>query len=206
MSKVGTMGKLVVGIAVILALAALAVEVVAPRLAATAIEDHVRDRTTGVLGVSADVGPFPVVTRLLATDEVGRVTITLDEVAGQQLTFTWVALDLEGVRLDREALYGGDVLVRGIDRGRVTAAVDVNTLAEAIGVPVRVEGGTLVFEIAGADVPLPLAVEGRTLRLPPGLPTVVLPDAVPCAPTETAVRESRIELACTVERTPPILE
>lgn len=200
------MKKLVVGIVVLLALGALIVEMIAPRLAATSIEDHVRDRTTGVLGISAEVGPFPVVTRLLATDKVPRVRITLDEVAGQGLTFVWVSFDLEGVQLDRDALLGGAVRVRGIDRGRVTAAVDVNTLAEAAGVPIRVEGGTLVAEIAGADIPLPLALEGRTLRLPPGLPAVVLPEVVPCAPTETAVRESRIELACTIDRTPPILE
>lgn len=200
------MRKLVLGLVVLLLLAVLGVELVAPRLAADAIEEHVRERTDGLVGVSAEVGTFPVVARLLATRKVSRLDVSLDEVAGQQLSFAEVRFALEGVTLDRDALLGGAVRVHDVDGGRVTAVIDVNAIAEALGVPVRLEGDTLVAEVAGSRIEVPLALEGRGLRLPAGLPPLALPELVPCAPTETEVREDRIELSCEVTGVPVILE
>lgn len=197
--------KLLVGLLLLVVVAALAVELVAPQLAASRIEEHVRGQTSGVVEVSADVGTFPVVSRLLLTERVSRLGVTLSEVAGQQLTFAAVRFDLHGVELDRNALLSGDVRVQGMRGGQATAVLDVNALSDAAGVPVRIEEGTLVAEVGGTRLELPLAVEGRALRLPGGLPAVALPDLVPCAPTETAVHGDRIELSCTLEEVPSIL-
>lgn len=199
------MKKLAIALVVLVALGGLAVELVAPRLAASSIEDHVSEQLAGVVGVSADVGTFPVVTRLLVTERVPRLGVTLDELAGQQLTFASVRFDLRGVELDRDALLGGDVRVRSIEGGQVTATVDVNALADAIGVPVQLEGGSLVAEVGGSRLEIPLAVEGGALRLPAGLPAVTVPDVVPCAPTETVVHDDTIELSCALESVPTFL-
>lgn len=199
------MKKLFVGLVLLVVLLALAVELVAPQLAASSIEDHVRSQTEGVVGVSADVGPFPVVTRLLATERVQRLSVTLDEVAAQQLTFTSVQLELRGVELDRNELLDGNVRVRGMQGGRATAHLDGNALTEALGVPVRVEDDRLFTEVAGQEIEVPLATQDGELALPAELPDIVLPDLVTCTDVTTAVEDDRIELSCTLQDVPFIL-
>ncbi|HVL98128.1 MAG TPA: LmeA family phospholipid-binding protein [Egibacteraceae bacterium] len=199
------MKKVLVGLLLLLAVVALAIEVVAPQLAEARIEEHVQARTEGAVGVSADVGTFPVVTRLLATERLPRLAVTLDEVAGQQLTFTSVRFELRGVSLDRDALLAGNVRVRGMQSGHVTVTADAAALQEAIGAPVRLEGGSVIADVAGRQVQLPLALEGGALRLPGGLPTLALPDVVPCTTADTAVLDGRIELSCALEEVPLIL-
>lgn len=198
------MKKVLFGLVVLLAVAALAVELVAPQLASARIEERVQEQTAGALDVSAQVGPFPVVTRLLATNKVPRLSVTIDEVVGQQLPVAAVRFELDGVTLDRDALLGGDVRVRDIDRGRVTAVLDPNALTDALGVPVRIEDGALVVEIAGTEQRLPLGSEGGAL--PAGLADLPLPDIVPCAPDETATSGDRIELSCTFDVPPVFLQ
>lgn len=197
------MKKLLIGLVLLLALAALGVELIAPQLAASSIEDHVRTQTEGVVGVSADVGPFPVVTRLLATERVGRLGVTLDEVAAQQLTFTSVRLELTGVELDRNELLDGNVRVRGMQGGQATAVLDVNALTDALGVPVRVEDGRLFTEVAGTEVEVPLD-EGGALSLP-GLSAIALPDLVSCTDVTAVVEDDRVQLSCTLHDIPFVL-
>lgn len=172
------MKKVLFGLVVLLAVAALVVELVAPQVASTRIEERVQAQTADVLGVSAKVGPFPVVTRLLATNKVPSLRITIDEIVGQQLPVAAVRFELEGVTLDRDALLSGEVRVRDIDRGRVTAVLDPN-VADALGV----QGGAL----------------------PAGLPDIALPGILPCTPRETATRGDRIELSCAIDVPPAFL-
>jgi len=199
------MKKLLIGLLLVVAVLALVIELVAPRLAASSIEDHVRAQTQGAAGVSADVGTFPVVTRLLATERVPRLGVTLDEVAGQQLTFASVRLELRGVQLDREALLAGDVRVRGMRGGQATATLDADALSRALGAPVRIEGERVFVEAAGTEVEVPLDVGGDALTLPAGLPAITLPDVVPCTDTATTVQDGRIHLSCTLDDIPFIL-
>lgn len=197
------MKKLLIGLVLLLALAGLGVELVAPQLAASSIEDHVSAQTEGVVGVSADVGPFPVVTRLLVTERVGRLGVTLDEVAAQQLTFTSVRLELTGVELDRNELVAGNVRVRGMQGGQATAVLDVNALSDTLGIPVRVEDDRLFTEVAGTEVEVPLG-EGGALSLP-GLSAIALPDLVSCTDVTTVVEDDRVQLSCTLHDIPSIL-
>lgn len=199
------MKKLLIGLVVLVGVAALVVELIAPQLAASSIEDHVRTQTDDVVGVSAEVGSFPVVTRLLATGRVQRLAVALDEVAAQQLTFASVHLELHGVELDRDALLNGDVRVRGMRGGQATAVLDGNALTEALGVPVRVEDDRVFVEVAGTEVQVPLESQGRTLALPPGLPDITLPDLLSCTDVRTALEDGRVQLSCTLEEVPFIL-
>lgn len=199
------MKKLLIGLVLLVAVAAVAVELVAPQLAASSIEDHVRTQTDGVVEVSAEVGSFPVVTRLLATERVQRLAVSLEEVAAQELTFASVRLELHGVELDRDALLNGNVRVRGMRGGEATAALDANALTEALGIPVRVEDDRLFVEVAGTEVEVPLETQGRTLSLPPGLPDIILPDLLTCADVTTVVEDDRIQVSCTLDEVPPIL-
>lgn len=199
------MKKLLIGLLLVVAVLALAIELIAPRLAASSIEDHVRAQTEGAAGVSADVGTFPVVTRLLATERVRRLGVTFDELAGQQLTFASVRLELRGVQLDREALLAGDVRVRGMQGGQATATLDADALSQGVGAPVRIEGERVFVEVAGTEVEVPTVIQGRALALPAGLPAITLPDLVPCTDIAAAAQDGRIQLSCTLDDVPHVL-
>lgn len=199
------MKKLLVGFVVLVAVLAVAVELLAPVLAALQIEEQVRERARDAAGVEADVGTFPVVTRLLATERVRRVEVTLDEVARQELRFTAVSYELRGVRLDREALLRGDVRVTAIQGGQVTAEVAPDALTEALGVPVEVQDGLL--SAAGVDADVVPEVQGRSLVLPAGgLPGIALPDdLIPCQP-EATIEGDRVRITCALQDVPFILQ
>lgn len=203
------MGKLLVGFVVVVSVLALVVELLAPTLVEDRIAAHVQERTEGAVGVSADVGTFPVVTRLLATERLPHVGVTLEEVAVQQLTFASVRLGLRGVELDRGALLSGEVRVRSVEAGELTAALDADALSSSLGLPVRVEGERLLVGPAGAEIEVPLdAVEG-VLSLP-GLDVAALQllddRFLPCAtPPVIDLVEDRVVVSCSLEGVPFVL-
>lgn len=178
--------KKLVGVVVVLAVLALGVELAAPLLAASRIEQNVRERMDGAAEVSADVGTFPLVTRLVATERLRRLELTLDEVAGQQLTVARVRFDLHGLRLDRDALLRGDVRVTGMRGGTVTAELAADVLSEALGVPVDAIVG-----------------EGQSASLPVGtLP--VDDELLPCEP-QASRDGDRVILTCGLTDVPALL-
>lgn len=202
------MRKLLLALLVLVVLLTVAVELLAPPLVEDRIAAHVRDRTAGVVGVEADVGPFPVVARLLATERIGRVGLTLEDVGGLQVEFATVRFGLRDVVLDRAALLDGDVRVRGVGAGEVTATIDTAALADTLGVPVRIESGQLV--VGSAEVPVPIDVVGDALALPGAdVPAIDLVDDTffPCAAPPTAeLAEGRVVLTCVVETVPLVLQ
>lgn len=203
------MGKLLVGFVVIVAVLALAVELLAPPIVEDRIAEHVRERAQGAVGVSVDVGTFPVVTRLLATERLPRVGVTLDEVALQQLTFASVRLELRGVELDRAALLSGEVRVRSVEGGELTAAVDADALSSSLGLPVRIEGGRLFVGLEGAGIEVPLETVEGVLALP-GVDAAALQllddRLLPCAtPPAADLAEGRLVVSCGLEGVPFVL-
>lgn len=202
------MRKVFVGLLVVIVLLAAAVELLAPPVIEDRIEAHVRERSAGTVGVSADVGPFPVVTRLLATEKVGRLGVTLDEVAGVDVSFASVRFGLRGVALDRAALLNGNIRVRSIDAGEVTATIDVAVLSDRLGVPLRVEGDQLV--VGAAEIPVPIDVVSGLLTLPGadvGGLELIDERYLPCAAPPTAeLGEGRVLLSCTLEGVPLVLQ
>lgn len=199
------MKKLLVGFVILVAVLAVVLELLAPVLAGLQIEEQVRERARDAAGVDAEVGTFPVVTRLLATQRVRRMAVTLDEVARQEVRFTAVRYELQGVRLDREALLRGDVRVTAIRGGQVTAEVTPGALTEALGVPVDVQDGLL--SAAGIDAGVVPQVQGRSLVLPAGgLPGIPLPeDLIPCQ-AEARVEDDSVQVTCALQDVPFILQ
>lgn len=198
------MKKFVVGPLVLVAALAVVVELVAPPLAESRLEQRARERSGQVAGVRADIDSFPMVTRLLLTERLRSLTITLDEVAGQQMTFTTVSFELQRVRLEREALLAGDVRVRDIDTGVVTAELDAGALGQALGAPVLIEPDGIT--IGGRDVPLPGAGGEDASPLPDvDLPNLPLPDElIPCEP-DVEVADGRLRLSCRIDTVPFML-
>lgn len=202
------MRKLLLVVGLVLLAAVGAAEALAPPFVEARVEDQVRERTRGVTGVRADVGSFPLVTRVLLTGEVSSLTVHLEEVARQRLRVVDVAVSMRGIALDRGALLGGEVEVTGIDRGALTASIPEEALASALGVPVTLGPDQVSATAGGQEVTADLTVEGTDLVLAgaAGLDArVALPaDILPCTP-DVDVTADAVELSCLFEEVPDVL-
>lgn len=178
------MRKLIVGLVVLLGLG-IAGELVAPSIAEAKIDEAVRARSSGQVGVDADIRSFPFVTRLLLTGRVDKTDVTLTQVAGTNLTFTAVTYDVKGLQLDRTALYQQKIKISAIDKATVTARVDTAAIAAAYGLD-----EDKINEFLAVIAP----------RLKAALPR----DLIPCEPV-FRVDPGSVTLSCTFTEIPPII-
>lgn len=161
------------------------------------IESRVRARTNGLAGVTADVDSFPLVTRLLLTGRVARVSVDADEVASQGITFVDLRFTAEGIELDRSKFLTRDAEVRDVDRGTVSARILPEELSAAFGV-------AQVLEAEGFEIE---AREGQLVLLRDGgqVATAPLPDDLfPCAPSGR-LEPDGLGLSCTFTELPALL-
>lgn len=196
--------KRIAGIAsIVAALLAVAAELVAPRLVADRVEQGVRERSSEATAVRADAGAFPFLPTLLAQGQVRRLSVTLEQVAGQQVPIAEVTFGLEGIQLDRDALFAGEVEVTDIDTGTVTLELELGPLGDALGDALSGLGG--IGEL-GPDA---FTVRERTLVIAPaGVAGAEVPlpgELLPCAPDQVAVGDGVVRLSCAFTEVPGIL-
>lgn len=176
--------------------AALVVELVAPLVVEERIEEEVGGATRGAAAVEADLDSFPFVTRLLLTGRITRLSVTLEQLLRRRLRFSTLRFELEGIRLDRPALYRRRLELEEIAAGRVTAVVSEDALAAA-GPSVDLGAGEVVADAVGHT--LVLAVAGTTVQSLP-LPA----ELFPCDPA-ARLQEESIVVSCTVDEVPALL-
>lgn len=190
-------------------LAVLAGADVAARGAAERRLEERAVRAAGGVGATAtaEVGSFPFLPRLLLTGSVPDVRVRAQPVTAGPLTLAAVEVDLDGVVLDRSALYGGQVRLRGIDGGTVTVELDAGVLTEALGVPVEIAEGAL--KVAGAGLPVVAraeVVDGTLVVSAAGVAALRLAvprtELSPCRAAEVTVVGDRLRLVCRIEAVP----
>jgi hypothetical protein len=151
------------------------------------IEKEVAQRTRDTTAVEADIDSFPLAASVLLTGKVRKLTVTLDRVARVGVRFASVAFAVSGIEVDRPAILQGRAKIRSIDKGTVTATLELGALGR-------------LASLAGIDV----SIEGRTLRAG-GVSLEIPEDLVPCEP-RSHVEDERIILTCTVTEVPEILQ
>lgn len=161
-------------------------EFAATPIAERVIEQEVTGRYRDAASVNADIDSFPLVARVVVTEKIGRLTVTLERIAQQTITYAEVRFELSGIVLDRSALLRGDPRVERIDRGSVTATIDIAALE---GIP----------SLEAADV----RVDGRILRAGPTA-IEIDKELVPCTP-QARVEGDRIILSCEIDEVPQSL-
>lgn len=168
-----------------------AAEVMAPRLVEDRVEERAHENARGAAAVEADAGSFPFVPRLLLDAEVASLAVTLTEVAGAELQFSRITFELQGIQLDRDRLFDGEVEVTDIDTGMVTAELTDDALGAAGGI-----------------APGEVEVDGRTLSLGPADVSpgqVVVPELLlPCEP-QAETTEEGLRLSCVFHEVPQVL-
>lgn len=200
--------RTLVTLLIVLLVIGVGIELAATPLVESRMEQRVQENTEGTVSVNADIDSFPMITRLLVTEELRRATIHVDELAEQDLPLTAVSLTLHGVVLDRDRLVRGDLEVRSIRSGRLRAEITEQRLSEALEVPVQIDGGTLRVEAQDRTVNFDLLLSAGRLRLEiPGVGGVsgaFDTDTLPCRP-EATVFDDRIVLNCTFGSVPGVL-
>lgn len=200
------MKKLLLALVLLVVAAGLVAEVLTPRLVEARIEERVADNTEGRVTVEANVQSFPFLPGLATEGKIRRLTLTLDDVFGQQLPAD-ASFDLEGIHLDRQALLEGTVEVRDVDRGTVSVEVTEQTLSDALGVPVDIRPDAVVLNPAGVSVEADLAVEAGNVVISAagvGGLDVPLPENLPCEPV-LEQEGGVVRLSCGFEGLPAIL-
>ncbi len=172
----------------------LSVELVAPRVAESRIEERAAQRTADVARVDADVRSFPMVTRLLLTGRVNRLDVTLEEVSRQRLTFASIRFEFHGVLMDRGALAQREARIEDIDRGRIVGELLEGDLAAALGAAFELLPGEVA--VGMEDRRLTIGREGR-----PGLSVPIPDDLFPCDPS-AELQDGAVVISCTIHEVP----
>lgn len=173
------------------------------------MEERVRERTRDVAGFSADVDSFPVVTRLLVTGRIRHMTLTLDRLVRQRVTFATVRLTVEGLELDRDRLLRHqEIEVRDMETGMLTAELTDDVLSDLVGAPVELRPGQVSVILGGTAVTAQPEIRGRTLRLGGRRATalsVTLPEELASCNPDLVVQLGRMLLSCRLQELPSLL-
>jgi hypothetical protein len=177
-------------------------------------ESQLRDRVQAAASPTGDskarIDSFPFTLRLLGSGEVSRIRASAAGVTVEGLTFARVAVDLEGVTLDRDRLLNErKVVLSSLERGTATAEVTAEQLSDRLGIPVTLEAGRARVRVAGQTATATASVSNNTLRLSvsglsvPALRIPKLP-LVPCV-ANAEILPGRVRLTCSVDTVPPEL-
>lgn len=203
--------KLLTLAVVLAAIVVVGAELVVPPRIEEVIEARVAERVPEAASVTAELTGVPIVARGLATGEVERLLVTLDEVARPEITISSVAVDVRGIEISRQALIDGEIDLERVDRAELTALITEGDLEEALpsGIdlslrPGRVEA-TVVGQTVGSDVTV---AGGRVIfdlgPLPDASVALPGPELFPC-PLDGEVVEGAVRLSCTLEQVPDYL-
>ncbi len=204
--------RFLVLVVVVVAVVTVAAEIVVPPRIEEAIAERVAAQVPEAASVRAELDSFPVVAQGLATGEVQRLVVTLEEVARPEVTIEQVQVEATAIEVGRRALFGGEVDLERIGRGELRAVVTEADLEEALpveGIDLTLSAGraeaTLAGQTAGSDVEV---VDGRVRFDLGALPDVSValpgPDFFPCT-LQGEVVQGAVHLGCTLERVPDYL-
>lgn len=182
--------------------------------AKSAAEERLEDRAQEAAGaganVTADIRSFPFLGRLLLSGSVPEVRVRARDVEAPPLTLAQVRVDLDGVTLERNALYGGNVHLKDISSGEISVLLDAGLLTRLLGVPITIDGDEVTVTVAGQPVTADAEVQGGSLVLRvAGLPVLSLPKVttplVACTATRVEVEGEQVRLTCALDTVPPVL-
>jgi hypothetical protein len=185
----------------------VAADVAARAVAETQLRDRVAVEAGSAGPTTARIDSFPFLGRLLTAGDVSRIRVASADVTVEGLTLARVAVDLRGVRIDRDRLFSEQkVVLSDLESGTATAEVTAEQLSERLGVDVTLEAGRARVRVAGQSVTATASVSDNVLRLVvsgvnvPALRIPRLP-LLPCV-ADAEILPGRIRLTCSVDEVP----
>lgn len=204
--------RVLLALVLIVVVALVGSELVVPPRIEEAIEARVASAVPEASSVRVEVDSFPVVARGLATGEVQRLEVTLGDVALPSLAIESVRVEAIGIEVERRALVDGEVDLRRIDEGRLTALVTEAALEDALPgniADLALSPGRVEVTVLGQTVGSDVEVADGQVRFDLGpLPDVSVslpgPAFFPCVLAGEVV-DGAVRLGCTLERVPEYL-
>ena len=149
---------------------------------------------------SVDIRSFPFLPGLLASGTVPRIDADVRDVPVERLRFDFIAVELHGVRLDRDELTRNRrVVLQAIERGQVRGEVRQDVLSDLLGVPIHLEPGRAEVTVRGLTLGAELSVTDGRLRvsgLGITLPAIELTGPLlPCI-ADAVILSGRVALTC----------
>lgn len=196
----------VVGIGLVLLLVVF--DVVARLVAESKLASRAEEALADAGSAEADISSFPFLGRLLLSNTIPRVQVTVRGGRAGPLRLAAVAVDARAVELDRAALFSGKVRVDDIDRGVVAVELDARSLSETLNVPVAIAGGRVRVNVRGADLDADVEpgrngeVVLRVARLPAFTVPVPRTPLLACSGTRAEVVGDRVRLSCEIDDVP----
>ncbi|MDQ4094964.1 MAG: LmeA family phospholipid-binding protein [Actinomycetota bacterium] len=148
--------------------------------------------------VEADVSSFPLVTRLMVTEEVRHMEVALTNIAFEEITFDTLTIEAGRIELPRRRLLDRNLRPTGIGSGSVTAFVSRASLEASLGASLpeidpaatsaTFEAGTLTIEIPGV----------------PAVSVSIPEEALPCSGVGEVTGDG-IRMRCDVDEIPPVV-
>ena len=204
--------RFLVLLVVVAACVVVAAELVVPPRIEEEVEARVVAEVPEARSVEVEVGSFPVVARGLATGELQRLVVVLDEVAHPEITVDRIQVELVGIDVSRRALLTGDVELQAVDRGELWAVISEADLEDALPggvVDLELTAGRAEASVAGQTVGSDVVVADGALVFDLGrLPNLTVPlpgpELFPC-PLQGEVVEGAVRLGCTLDQVPDYL-
>lgn len=204
--------KLLLGLVVIAAGALGLAEVALPPTIEQVVAQRVEAAGLGQRDVEVTLTGFPVVARALATGDVERVVVRLDEVDTGPLTFATVVADVRGSVIEREALLDGALSFESVDGVELSGAIEAEEVSRLLppGMSdLTLRPGEVSVTVAGQRLTAGVSASGGVLTVTPaGLGSLDLPlpggELFPCA-LGGEVADGVVRVSCTLDEVPPWL-
>lgn len=172
-----------------------------------------------VPGARAHVGisSFPFLGHLAASGTISELSVHLGDLpAGPlafnglhfgALTFSDVDIHVDDLRMRRDPLLHGRVMIDRIRQATVTAVLDQKTLDQSVGLPITLGDGTV--GIGGLSLPAQISVRLRQITVTvPDQITLSLSapplDVLPCL-GRVDIAPGSLRLSCAIHRLPGVL-
>lgn len=162
-----------------------------------------------VANVEASIDSFPFLWRAAADGEVSSFTIDLFDIRDERLDVRELSITGDGIRFDRNELFGGTVRVRDVDSATASLTLTQEAVSDAVGVPVVFGPGSIGVETpAGTVTTTARVVDGVLSFEAPGVGTLTLDlplqEYLPCPPSAEA-QQGVVVLTCTADELPPVV-
>lgn len=195
----------------VLAVGALAFDVVLKNRAEAELAAEVADRVPETTGVQARISSFPFVGRLLLSNKVPKVVVTAQHTSVEQVSLNDIRVEVEDVEMDSDEAMDGRAVVRSIGRGSVKAELRQDQINSRLprGFQVQIQQGRATVSGPNAvQAQLVNSPEGRVQLLVARRSVFELPfpktELLPCNPTGTFI-SGAVRLDCAFDEIPALL-
>jgi hypothetical protein len=196
---------LLVGVAIIVAGLAVA-DIWIRHKVQSEVASHIDSELPGS-HATVSISSFPFVGRLITSGTVPKLTVDVDNVQVDGITFGAIDIVVHQLKVDTSQLTSAKVVLRSISSGSVTADIPQTSIDQKLGQSLTLGSGTVSLD--GVSVQPSISVSNTAVTLGmAGLPSITVPipqlSLLPCVSAAVIV-PGAVQLSCALSALPPAL-